>query len=42
MPRFPDTFTEGIEDGSKLDWRLAMDGMTLELPSGVSEIKVSE
>lgn len=42
MQGFPETFTEGMEDGGKLDWRLAQDGMTLELPAGGSEIKVSE
>ncbi len=42
MPGFPETFTKGIEDGGKLDWCLAEDGMTLELPAGGTEIKVSE
>ena len=42
MPGFPDIFSEGIEDGGKLDWRLAQDGMTLELPASGTEIKVSE
>lgn len=42
MPGFPEAFTNGIEDGGELDWRLAEDGMTLELPAGGTEIKVSE
>ena len=46
MPGFQETFTKGVEagiaQGGKLDWRLAQDGMTLELPAGGSEIKVSE
>jgi ribonuclease Z len=45
MPRFHDVFTKGveagIEEGDKLDWRFAEDGMTLELPAGSTEIKVS-
>jgi ribonuclease Z len=46
MPGFQEVFSkgveEGIEEGGKLDWRLAQDGMTLELPVGGTEIKVSE
>ncbi len=42
MPGFAETFTNGIEDGGELDWRLAEDGMTLELAAGGTEIKVSE
>ena len=42
MPGFTETFTRAIEDSGKLNWRLAQDGMTLELPAGGSEIKVSE
>tara|TARA_B100000795_G_scaffold263566_1_gene242928 strand:- start:289 stop:1293 length:1005 start_codon:yes stop_codon:yes gene_type:complete len=42
MPGFPETFTEGIEDGGELDWLLAQDGMTVELPAGGIEINVSE
>ena len=49
MPGFPETFTGGIEDGiedgtedgGELDWRLAEDDRTLELPAGGTEIKVS-
>lgn len=42
MPGFVANFTKGMDDGTKLDWRLAQDGMTLELPVGSAEIKVSE
>ena len=46
MPGFPETFTEGveegIEEGGKLDWHLAQDGMTLELPAGGTEINVAK
>jgi len=46
MPGFQETFAKGVEEaikeGGKLDWRLAQDGMTLELPTGATEIKVSE
>ena len=42
VPGFPEAFTKGIEDGGKLDWRLAQDGMTLALPAGGTEIEVSE
>jgi len=38
----PGYLTKGIENGGKLDWRLAQDGMTLELPAGGTEIRVSE
>lgn len=41
MPGFSETFTKGMETGGKLDWRLAEDGMTLELPALGTEIKVS-
>jgi ribonuclease BN (tRNA processing enzyme) len=40
LPMFtPETFTKGIEDGGKLDWRLARDGMTIDLPAGGDEVK---
>ena len=46
MPGFEETFVkgveEGIEEGDSLDWRLAQDGMTLQLPAGGTEIKVTE
>lgn len=46
MPGFEETFTkaveEGIDEGSVLDWRLAQDGMTLQLPADGTEIIVSE
>ncbi len=41
MPGFPETLTDGIEDGGEIDWHLAEDGMTLELPAGGTEIKVA-
>ncbi|MEZ5549712.1 MAG: MBL fold metallo-hydrolase [Pseudomonadales bacterium] len=42
MPGFQETFTKGMEEGGKLEWILAEDGMTLELPAGGTQIKVSE
>lgn len=42
MPGFPESFAKGMDDGGKLDWRLAEDGMTLELPAGGTAIKVSQ
>lgn len=46
MPGFEEAFTkgveEGIEAGGSLDWRLAQDGMTLQLPAGGTEINVTE
>jgi ribonuclease BN (tRNA processing enzyme) len=42
MPGFPETFTEGVEEGGQLDWHLAQDGMTLELPAGGTEINVAK
>ncbi|MBX3484681.1 MBL fold metallo-hydrolase [Phenylobacterium sp.] len=35
LPLFnAEAFTRGMDDGGKLDWRLAKDGMTIELPAG--------
>jgi ribonuclease Z len=35
LPMFtPEAFAKGMEEGGKLDWRLAKDGMTIELPVG--------
>jgi ribonuclease Z len=34
----PEAFTKGIEDGGKLDWRLARDGMTIDLPAGSADV----
>ncbi|MBI1197987.1 MAG: MBL fold metallo-hydrolase [Phenylobacterium sp.] len=35
LPMFtPEAFAKGMEDGGKLDWRLAKDGMTITLPVG--------
>jgi len=40
LPMFnPEAFAKGIEDGGKLDWRLAKDGMTIELPAGSADIR---
>ena len=40
LPLFnAEAFTRGIEDGGKIDWRLARDGMTIELPAGSEEVK---
>ena len=42
MPGFPDTFIAGIDQGEKLDWRLAQDGMTIDLPVGTTDIRIQE
>jgi ribonuclease Z len=34
-----ESFTRGMDTGGKLDWRLAVDGMTIDLPAGSSEIR---
>jgi ribonuclease Z len=34
-----EAFTKGMDDGGKLDWRLARDGMTIDLPAGSPEIR---
>jgi ribonuclease Z len=40
LPVFnPQTFARGIDAAGPLDWRLAKDGMTIELPAGSSEIR---
>jgi ribonuclease Z len=38
----PAAFTKGMDDGGKLDWRLAKDGMTIELPAGGAEIRYGQ
>lgn len=38
----PQTFTKGMDDGGPLDWRIAKDGMTIDLPVGSSEIKFGQ
>ncbi|WP_372786570.1 MBL fold metallo-hydrolase [Phenylobacterium sp.] len=38
----PETFTRGMDAGGPLDWRLARDGMTIELPAGSAEIKFGQ
>ena len=35
----PEAFTKGMDDGGKLDWHLAVDGMTIELPVGSAEVR---
>jgi ribonuclease Z len=43
LPAFtPEAFTKGMDAGGPLDWRLAKDGMTIELPVGSSEIKFGQ
>ena len=40
LPFFtPEAFTRGMDDGGKLDWRLASDGMTIELPAGSADVR---
>ena len=40
LPMFtPESFTKGMDAGGKLDWRLATDGMTIDLPAGGTEIR---
>ena len=31
-----------MDDGGPLDWRLAKDGMTIDLPAGSDEIRFSQ
>lgn len=35
----PEAFTKGMDAGGKLDWRLAADGMIIDLPAGSTEIR---
>ena len=43
LPFFtPQTFTQGIEAVGFPDWRLAKDGMTIELPAGGSDIRYGQ
>ena len=43
LPIFnPAAFTRGIDAGGPLDWRLAKDGMTIELPAASAEIKFGQ
>jgi ribonuclease Z len=40
LPMFsPQAFTKGMDDGGKLDWRLAQDGMTIDLTAGGDEVR---
>ena len=39
LPMFtPEAFTRGMDAGGPLDWRLARDGMTIDLPAAGSAI----
>jgi ribonuclease Z len=43
LPNFtPEAFTKGMDAGGPLDWRLAKDGMTIELPAGSDEIRFGQ
>jgi len=43
LPAFtPEAFTKGMDVGGPLDWRLARDGMTIELPAGGAEIRFGQ
>ncbi len=43
LPAFtPEAFTRGMDAGGPLDWRLAKDGMTIELPAGSDEIRFGQ
>ena len=38
----PEAFTKGMDAGGPLDWRLAKDGMTIDLPAGSEEIRFGQ
>ncbi|ODT89402.1 MBL fold metallo-hydrolase [Phenylobacterium sp. SCN 70-31] len=43
LPMFnPETFGRGMDAGGPLDWRLARDGMTIDLPAGSDEIRFGQ
>lgn len=43
LPFFtPEAFTRGMDAGGPLDWRLARDGMTIDLPAGGEEIRFGQ
>jgi ribonuclease Z len=43
LPFFtPEAFTRGMDAGGKLDWRLAQDGMIIDLPAGSEEVRFSK
>ncbi|MDZ4376369.1 MAG: MBL fold metallo-hydrolase [Phenylobacterium sp.] len=43
LPFFtPEAFGQGMDAGGPLDWRLARDGMTIDLPSGSGEIQFGQ
>ncbi|HEV2531986.1 MBL fold metallo-hydrolase [Phenylobacterium sp.] len=43
LPMFtPEKFTQGMDAGGPLDWRLGKDGMTIELPAGTTDIRFGQ
>ena len=38
----PEAFTKGMDAGGPLDWRLAKDGMVIDLPAGGAEVKFGQ
>ena len=38
----PQDFTRGMDAGAPLDWRLAKDGMTIDLPAGGGELRFGQ
>ena len=43
LPMFtPEAFTRGMDAGGPLDWRLARDGMTIDLPAGGQEVRFGQ
>lgn len=43
LPMFtPEAFGRGMDAGGPLDWRLARDGMTIDLPAGSDEIRFGQ
>jgi ribonuclease Z len=38
----PEAFTRGMDAGGPLDWRLAKDGMTIDLPPGSDEVRFGQ
>ena len=43
LPFFtPEAFTRGTTDGGPIDWRLARDGMTIDLPAGSDDIRFGQ
>jgi ribonuclease Z len=43
LPMFtPEKFTQGMDAGGPLDWRLSKDGMTIDLPAASTEIRFGQ